>query len=105
MVIKAGKFLGMRLFKLGKNAAATQGWYRTTVNLYWRLRHNKATVIEKYERRRQAYIMLKTLRLEAEAFILEIVNDVLFDGTMLLVRAHILIRWLRMKIFRMRFLN
>ena len=49
--------------------------------------------------------MLKTLRLEAEAFILEIVNDVLFDGTMLLVRAHILIRWLRMKIFRMRFLK
>ena len=91
------------ILQVRRNAAAIQGWYRTMVSLYWRLRHNRARTIEKYERRRQAYVKLAILRKDALEFIEDIVENTLLTGTIVLVRARIAIRWLKMKIFRMRF--
>ena len=95
-------FIGV-IENVRNNASSIQGWYRTLVKRYWRKLHRNATIIAKYEWRRQARNMLKVLRKETLDFISLILSDTLFPELDYVIKVRTFKGWLRMRIVRIRF--
>ena len=88
-----------------KNAVACiQGWYRTMIGRFWRRRHERATIIEKYERRRQAYVQLAALRKETLEFVqCDIIRHYLIPNMQWLMDLRKAMNFMKMIVWKIRF--